>query len=128
MTNGGAANVEPAWPPLVDKGKRRAPQITASSFCVVSLHALVDGTRPSFVGIVFSKEARNFARRVEANIDLERTAILNDLSFDGAVERFSLVPRPTAERQFKNSPGNLLVTDGGMAVVVLRMPAALTAC
>jgi hypothetical protein len=75
------------------------------------------------IGIDFPKEARHFSHRVEANVDLERTGILTGLRFEGAVDRFALVHRAAAERKFENATGDWLVSDGRMAVVVLRKAA-----
>lgn len=72
------------------------------------------------IGILYSRKSRSFAHRVEPNVDLERTVILNDLRFVGATASFALVPRAKAEREFENATGDHLVSDGQVAVIVLR--------
>ena len=74
------------------------------------------------VGIDFSYESKSFTHRVETNVDLERTKILDDLRLAGFVARFSFVPRALAQTRFRNGTGDQLTTDGRLAVVILQKP------
>jgi hypothetical protein len=72
------------------------------------------------IGIRFSRETRNFTHRVEPNVDLERTKILNDLRFTGFVKAFAYVPRASAPRKFRNATGDDLITDGRMVAAIIE--------
>lgn len=72
------------------------------------------------IGIVFSREAREFTHKVEPNVDLERNKVADDLCFAGGVSARGLVPRPLAPRSFANATGDALATDGAVAVLVME--------
>ncbi|MFN7999565.1 MAG: LssY C-terminal domain-containing protein [Acidobacteriota bacterium] len=72
------------------------------------------------IAVVVHKEGREWAHRIDTQVDRERTKVTNDLSFAGAVKSFTLVDRPTAPRNDKNATGDRLITDGKMAVLFLR--------
>lgn len=74
------------------------------------------------IGIKFSREERTFTHRVEADIDLERQKIVDDLRFAGAVERYALEGRAGIPPQLTNATGDAMTTDGRIAVLVLRRP------
>jgi len=73
-------------------------------------------------GIKFSHEERTFTHRVDANIDLERQKIVDDLRFAGAVARYALEGRAEIPAHLTNATGDALTTDGRIAVLVLQRP------
>jgi hypothetical protein len=73
-------------------------------------------------GIKFSHEERTFTHRVDANIDLERQKIVDDLRFSGAVARYALEGRAEIPAHLTNATGDAMTTDGRIAVLVLRHP------
>lgn len=73
-------------------------------------------------GITFSRQERTFTHRVEANIDLERQKIVDDLRFAGAVARYTLERRAEIPAQLTNATGDAMTTDGRIAVLVLQRP------
>ncbi len=77
------------------------------------------------IGIVFSREAREFTHRVESNVDLERNKVADDLCFAGGVSARGLVPRPLAPRAFGNATGDSLSTDGALAALIMETPERL---
>ena len=70
-------------------------------------------------GIDFSEENRTFIHKVDSNIDRERAKVVSDLIFTGKVVSVALVDRPAVPGSSMNATGDKLLTDGGMAVVVL---------
>src|ERR1700733_15239360 len=67
-------------------------------------------------GISFSEASRTFIHQIEPRIDLERAKVVNDLLLTGVVRGLSLVDRPELPRDMSNATGDLLKTDGAMAV------------
>jgi hypothetical protein len=67
-------------------------------------------------GISFSDESRTFIHKIDSNIDLERAKVVNDLLLTGLVHGLSLVERSGLPRNMSNATGDLLKTDGAMAV------------
>jgi LssY C-terminus len=74
------------------------------------------------IGIKFSREERTFTHSVDADIDLERQKVVDDLRFTGAVERYALERRAGIPPQLTNATGDAMTTDGRIAVLVLRRP------
>jgi hypothetical protein len=74
------------------------------------------------IGIKFSREERTFTHSVDADIDLERQKVVDDLRFAGAVERYALERRAGIPPQLTNATGDAMTTDGRIAVLVLRRP------
>ncbi len=72
------------------------------------------------IGIKFAREERTFTHRVEPEIDLERQKVVNDLRFAGSVAGYALESRPGVPTELTNATGDLMTTDGKVAVVVLR--------
>jgi LssY C-terminus len=70
------------------------------------------------VGIGFANRA--FTHRIATDIDAERRKVVNDLSFAGCVAEVRLVARPEVPRTATNSTGDLIETDGRIAVVKLK--------
>jgi len=74
------------------------------------------------VAIVFDHKDHAFTHRIDPRIDGEREKIVNDLQFTGQVAAVSLVDRPDAPPL--DGDARAIETDGRVAVVVLRPPAA----
>ena len=72
------------------------------------------------IGIKFAREERTFTHRVEQPIDLERQKVVDDLRFAGSVAGYALESRPGVPTQLTNATGDVMATDGKVAVVVLR--------
>jgi len=72
------------------------------------------------IGIAFSEENRTFIHLIDPEIDRERAKVVSDLLFAGQVKGLALVDRPAVPRKTKNATGDEIVTDGGMAVLVLE--------
>lgn len=71
------------------------------------------------IGIDFSTQARTFTHRVESDIDLERSKVIRDLRFDGAIASLFYVTRPSLPAGSRNATGDSIRTDGRLAVVEL---------
>ena len=72
------------------------------------------------IGIKFAREERTFTHRVEQAIDLERQKVVDDLRFAGSVVGYALENRPGVPTQLTNATGDVMTTDGKVAVVLLR--------
>jgi hypothetical protein len=72
------------------------------------------------IGIDFSPENRTFIHRIDPKIDRERAKVVFDLLHAGALEGVALVERPGAPTEAENATGDRIVTDGRMAVLLLR--------
>jgi hypothetical protein len=79
------------------------------------------------VGIVFNRSRRGFTHRIDPRIDLEREKIVNDLELTRKVATSSFVDRPQRPQLGADAGGDLMETDGRMAVVVLRSADAVPA-
>jgi len=71
-------------------------------------------------GIDFSERDRTFIHKIDSDIDNERTKVVNDLLFAGAVRALALVDRPDIPANATNATGDPLRTDGRMAVLLLQ--------
>jgi LssY C-terminus len=71
-------------------------------------------------GIIVSKESKWFTHGIDPDLDAERAKVVNDLAFAGAVQSMTAVDRPKALRQGKNASGDVIRTDGRMAVLMLQ--------
>jgi LssY C-terminus len=71
-------------------------------------------------GIDFSFEAKTFAHRVESDIDRERLKIIDDFRFVRKVAAFSYMKRSSVASESKNATGDVIRTDGRLAVVELH--------
>jgi hypothetical protein len=69
------------------------------------------------ISITFSKTAKNFTHGIDPNIDAERSKVVNDLLFTGAVHGVALVERSSIPKDASNATGDKLLTDGKMAVL-----------
>jgi LssY C-terminus len=72
------------------------------------------------IGIKFARDERTFTHRVDQAIDLERQKVVDDLRFAGSVAGYALESRPGVPTQLTNATGDMMTTDGKVAVVVLR--------
>jgi LssY C-terminus len=68
-------------------------------------------------GIDFSEQDRTFIHKIDPHIDGERAKVVNDLLFTGLVKGLSLVDRQRMPEKMSNATGDLLETDGKMAVL-----------
>jgi hypothetical protein len=71
-------------------------------------------------GIEFSAENRTFIHKIDSLIDRERAKVVNDLIFGGRVKGLALIDRPAVPKETKNATGDVVKTDGRMAVVLLQ--------
>ena len=70
------------------------------------------------IGIDFSERDRTFIHKVDSKIDGERAKVVNDLLFTGLVKSLALVDRPEVPTSSSNATGDVLQTDGRMAVLM----------
>ena len=71
-------------------------------------------------GIDFSAKDRTFIHKIDSQIDLERSKVVNDLLLTGKVQSLLMVDRPNVPRNGQNATGDNLTTDGKLAVLILR--------
>jgi hypothetical protein len=71
-------------------------------------------------GAVLSLKYRGFVHHIASDIDEERSTIIRDLDFAGCVNSVSYVPRPEIPTATYNATGDVMHTDGLVAVVALR--------
>ncbi|MEO8369207.1 MAG: LssY C-terminal domain-containing protein [Candidatus Solibacter sp.] len=71
-------------------------------------------------GIEFSEQNRTFIHKIDSLIDRERAKVTNDLLFTGRVESVALVERTAVPQRSQNATGDVLETDGMMAVLLLQ--------
>ena len=76
------------------------------------------------VAIAFDRQHHAFTHRIDPRIDFEREKIVNDLRLTGQVASVSLVDRDDAPPITEGTGVAAMETDGRMAVLVLRPPAA----
>jgi hypothetical protein len=72
------------------------------------------------IAIDLSAENRTFIHKVDSSIDRERAKVVNDLLFTSRVNSVALVERQDVPKESSNATGDKLVTDGKMAVLVLK--------
>jgi hypothetical protein len=71
-------------------------------------------------GIDFSAKDRTFIHKIDSQIDLERSKVVNDLLLTGDVQSLLMVDRPSVPRNGQNATGDNLTTDGRMAALILQ--------
>jgi hypothetical protein len=71
-------------------------------------------------GISFSEENHTFIHKIDSEIDKERAKVVSDLLFTGQVASLALVARPEVPTKGENATGDQVVTDGSMAVLLLK--------
>ena len=69
-------------------------------------------------GINFSERDRTFIHRIDSSIDKERAKVVEDLLFTGMVRSLALVDRPEVPTSASNATGDVVTTDGRMAVLL----------
>lgn len=71
-------------------------------------------------GAFLSVKHREFAHHISPDIDDERAKVVRDLNFAGCVESVNYVERFQGSTSMKNATGDLMRTDGAIAVVKLK--------
>lgn len=69
------------------------------------------------IGIDYSQESHTFTHKVDSNIDLERAKVVADLVFSGLVHGVELIDRNNLPTSLSNATGDILKTDGRIAVL-----------
>jgi hypothetical protein len=78
------------------------------------------GSATHDIGIDFSVQAKTFAHRVQSDIDRERLKIIDDFRFLQKIASFSYMSRPSVPSESKNATGDVIRTDGRLAVLKLH--------
>jgi hypothetical protein len=71
-------------------------------------------------GAVLSVKYKGFVHHISPDIDDERGKVIRDLNFSGCVKSVSYVARPGISTVTQNATGDLVRTDGSIAVVQLQ--------
>jgi len=71
-------------------------------------------------GIEFSNDNHTFIHKIDPRVDRERGKVVTDLLFTGEAESFVMIDRPAVPKKSMNATGDDLLTDGKMAVVILK--------
>ena len=71
-------------------------------------------------GAVLSLKYKGFVHHISPDIDEERAKVIRDLNFSGCVSSLTYVPRPGMSTTTQNATGDLVRTDGSIAVVQLQ--------
>jgi hypothetical protein len=71
------------------------------------------------VDFAYLRPGGAFTHRIESNIDEERDKVAHDLQFTSCTEMVDWWQRPDAVRNTRNATGDLMYTDGKMAVIRL---------
>jgi hypothetical protein len=71
-------------------------------------------------GASLSLEHRQFMHHITPDIDEERSKVVRDLNVAGCVKAVHLVPRPKMANISQNATGDLVSTDGALAIVELK--------
>lgn len=74
------------------------------------------------ISIDYSDRDHTFIHRIDPEIDRERAKVVNDLLYTGMVQALALVERPAIPENATNATGDVLKTDGRMAVLLLAGP------
>ena len=72
------------------------------------------------IAVSNARKGTKWSHRVDSHIDRERDWIQSDLLFAGTAIGYANVDRPAAPKKISNATGDDMVTDGKMAVVVLK--------
>jgi hypothetical protein len=72
------------------------------------------------VGAAFNARHWRFMHHVAPHIDEERSLVVRELTFAGCVKSVSYVPRPEPITSVRSTMGELMLTDGAVAVVTLQ--------
>jgi hypothetical protein len=71
-------------------------------------------------GAVLAVKYKGFVHHITADIDEERSTVIRDLNFAGCVRSVSYVSRPRMPITARNATGDMMRTDGLVAVVTLQ--------
>jgi len=71
-------------------------------------------------GAYLSVKSKGFVHHISPDIDHERETVIRDLNFCGCVKSVAYVPRPGISTITQNANGDLVRTDGSIAVVQLQ--------
>ena len=71
-------------------------------------------------GATLAVKYKGFVHHITADIDEERSTVIRDLNFAGCVRSVSYVSRPAMPMATRNATGDLMRTDGLVAVVTLQ--------
>ncbi|MFZ1134799.1 MAG: LssY C-terminal domain-containing protein [Candidatus Korobacteraceae bacterium] len=71
-------------------------------------------------GAVLSVKYKGFVHHISPDIDNERAKVIRDLNFAGCVESVTYVDRPGISTITQNATGDLVRTDGSIAVLELK--------
>jgi LssY C-terminus len=69
---------------------------------------------------VLSVKYKGFVHHITTDIDDERSKVIRDLNFAGCVKSVSYVSRPEIPTTTHNATGDLMQTDGSIAVITLQ--------
>jgi len=69
---------------------------------------------------VLSVKYKGFVHHIAPDIDDERSKVIRDLNFAGCVQSVSYIERPGVATITQNATGDLIRTDGAVAVVQLQ--------
>jgi hypothetical protein len=69
---------------------------------------------------VLAVKYKGFVHHIAPNIDEERSTVIRDLNFAGCVKSVSYVSRPEMPTSTHNATGDVVHTDGSVAVVTLQ--------
>jgi hypothetical protein len=71
-------------------------------------------------GAALSVKYEGFVHHIAADVDDERSTVIRDLNFAGCVKSVNYVARPEMPIGTHNATGDLMLTDGAVAVVRLK--------
>jgi hypothetical protein len=69
------------------------------------------------IGIAFDQNELVFVHRIEPRVDLERSKVIDDLTFTGLARLAGLIGRENVPEESMNATGDRMVTDGKMGVL-----------
>lgn len=72
------------------------------------------------IAVSNARKETKWSHRIDSHIARERDWIESDLLFAGTAVGYANVDRPAAPRKLSNATGDDMVSDGKMAVVVLK--------
>jgi LssY C-terminus len=71
-------------------------------------------------GAVLSVKYKGFVHHISPEIDDERSTVIRDLNFAGCVKSVSYISRPQMPATSHNAIGDVMYTDGSVAVITLQ--------
>ena len=78
------------------------------------------GAATHAIRLEFRGTDKTFLHRLDPDIDEERAKVTSDLDFSGRLAGRALIERPSAPRSLETACGDVLKTDGAIAVLLLR--------